>query len=129
MNIEEKTLKLWAQKLNCAECVFKLLSEIKGTELSPQLLKSAKIMGSGYKSGCICGAVNAAMVFCAIHMPKPNTELTQRIYSNFREKYGSSCCRVLRAGDEKQGIPKDKACPERVVYAIETALNELEKIE
>jgi C_GCAxxG_C_C family probable redox protein len=127
--LKQKTRKLWSQKLNCAECALKLLSEEKNTELNEQIFKAVEIYGGGLKSGCVCGALLGAVTFMAIALPEPSIPLTQKFYAIFREKYGSSCCRVLRAKDKAKGIPKNTACPERVAFACETALKELKKLD
>ena len=77
----------------------------------------AKIMGSGYYSGCICGSLSASISFCAIYK-EPDPKLAKTLYDKFTTEFSASCCRV---------IIKNCPCTEKVVFAIESALEELRK--
>jgi len=117
MNFEKEVQELWAKDYNCAECVFLILSNELNFELSPQILNMAKIMGSGYNSGCICGSLSASISFCAIYK-EPNSKLAKTLYDKFTEKFGASCCRIIR---------KKCPCTDKVIFAINSVLEELQK--
>lgn len=113
--IENAVNGLWNRGYNCAECTFFILSNEKSFELSPQILKMAKIMGSGYKSGCICGALSGAISFCAIYEKEYNPKTAKKLYEKFVKQFGASCCRKIR---------KKCKCTKKVVFAVESALEE-----
>ena len=117
MDFEKEVQELWHKGYNCAECVFLILSNELNFPLDPQILKMAKIMGFGYNSGCICGSLSASISFCAIYK-EPDFEMVKTLYDKFTEKFGVSCCKVIR---------KKCPCPEKVVFAINSALEELRK--
>lgn len=115
MDLESTVNELWNKGYNCAECVFMMLSNELNFELSSQILKMAKIMGSGYESGCICGALSASISLCSIYK-EPDPKLAKTLYDRFTEKFGASCCRTIR---------KQCLCTEKVVFAINSVLEDL----
>ncbi|MFH1240127.1 MAG: C-GCAxxG-C-C family (seleno)protein [Candidatus Diapherotrites archaeon] len=117
MDIDGTVNELWKKGYNCAECVFMVLSNELNFELSPQILKMAKIMGSGYYSGCICGSLSASISFCAIYK-EPDSKLAKTLYGKFTEKFGASCCRVIR---------KQCSCTDKITFSINSVLEELQK--
>ncbi len=117
MDIEKEVNELWAKKYGCAECVFLVLSNELNFELDPQILKMAKIMGSGYYSGCICGSLAASISFCAIYK-EPNPKLAKTLHDKFVKEFGATSCREISTYPNCQAKP---------IFAIKSALEELRK--
>ena len=94
---------------NCAESVLFAVPEALGDD-SLRLPGSA---GMGWtagiaEGGCLCGALAAAVMLAGVeadHHPGPvggrrraSLDAAEEIRATFKERFGSTCCRVLRHG-------------------------------
>lgn len=92
------------ENLNCATANLKILSEIYGLELSPQVIDSAVGMHGAGKYGAQCGLVEGALLFIGIHGRSTNlpdeliVEQCNSFAEEFEEKFSSLRCDVLRPG-------------------------------
>lgn len=94
---------------NCAESVILAFCELTGRD--PQsLLSVATCFGGGVgRSGCICGALAGGVIALgSIYGRKSSDDdkkrpygLASRLFNQFTEEFGSSCCQVINKGDFK----------------------------
>ncbi len=63
--------------------------------------------GGGSSSGCICGAVSGGTVALGLVLndKKQTTRLTRELHSWFKEKYGVTCCTIIRKENDKGVCP------------------------
>ncbi|MBI5483576.1 MAG: C_GCAxxG_C_C family protein, partial [Deltaproteobacteria bacterium] len=63
--------------------------------------------GGGSGSGCICGAVSGGTVAIGLVLAdkKKTTHLTRELHTWFKEKYGVTCCKIIRANNPKGVCP------------------------
>jgi C_GCAxxG_C_C family probable redox protein len=63
--------------------------------------------GGGSGSGCICGAVSGGTVALGMVLQdkKQTTHLTRELHSWFKEKYGYTCCKIIRQENDKGVCP------------------------
>jgi C_GCAxxG_C_C family probable redox protein len=87
--------------------VLKAGAEVFEIELSPDLLKIGGCFsgGIGY-SGCLCGALTGALFLVGLIFgeegprakKKKALEMSRQMHDAFRERFKSTCCRVVRQG-------------------------------
>ena len=95
-------------KLHCAEAVVKALKDQFRPDLPDDVVRLAAGFGGGSGAGCICGAVSGGTMAIGLVLQDDRRrvmKLTQELHKWFHAKYGSTCCRVIRAHDK--GV-----CPE-----------------
>lgn len=90
---------------NCSEAIFLTFREFLAPDLDHSAVRLFTPLGGGLgRSGCLCGALNGASVILGARTgrTKPDREIRQASYNlvndfhgRFREKFGSTCCRVL----------------------------------
>jgi C_GCAxxG_C_C family probable redox protein len=93
----------------------KAYSEYKNIDCS-QLISATTAFGSGLNSGCVCGSLaGAEMLIGVIHANDPKTarEKSRMMHDKFREKFGATCCRIIRG--KENGI-----CAKTIEFAIES---------
>lgn len=89
---------------NCAESVLKAYCELESLAPDQYVKFATGFGGGGGESGCICGALAGATIAIGIRYgrvdskqdKKPAYTLTAQIHKIFKEKYRSTCCRVLQ---------------------------------
>lgn len=146
LDIEKLAFEYFKQGYYCSEAVVKAFEDTTGYRFSDDFKKSLVILGEGIgESGCICGAVNAAVLIAGVFTgrlnPHENKEKSQKvgkeIISKFKEKYMTTCCKSLKKKAEIAfGVGQYKHCPHitafcaKTIYEImmeENFLNQTEK--
>jgi C_GCAxxG_C_C family probable redox protein len=106
-------VEYFMQGNSCSESII-LSSSDKGY-CPRDLLSLATGFSGGIGSGCICGAVSAAIMVIGYLFGKENSknnpiiarQLSKEFISKFKEKYNATCCRVL-SGKFEMGSPERK---------------------
>lgn len=104
---------------NCAEATLKTMNELMNLGLAPGMEKMATAFGGGLgQAGCICGALVGANM--AIGLVKGRTssaedrmpayDAARELHERFKQKFGSTCCRVLNPGSDYESIEHKKRC-------------------
>lgn len=86
-------------KYHCAEAVVEAIRRNFSPGTPPEVVQSVSGFGGGSGSGCICGAVSGGTVAIGIVLgsdKKRITHLTRELHSWFKEKYGFTCCKIIR---------------------------------
>lgn len=85
-------------KYHCAEAVMETVRRQFAPELPESIVGTVSGFGGGSSSGCICGAVSGATVAIGLVNgdKKETTRLTRDLHVWFTEKYGVTCCKVIR---------------------------------
>ncbi|MFZ4856229.1 MAG: C-GCAxxG-C-C family protein [Desulfuromonadaceae bacterium] len=83
---------------NCAEAVMETVRRHFATHLPESIVGSVSGFGGGSSSGCICGAVSGGTVALGLIMAdkKETNHLTKELHTWFKEKYGVTCCKIIR---------------------------------
>lgn len=96
------------QGYNCAEALFRAYLDILPNDFSPEVARIASTLGGGMgRSGCSCGALTSSeLVLSMLAGRDTQTDDLNRLYNlsgelhdRFKEKFGSTCCRVLNKED------------------------------
>lgn len=92
---------------HCAEAVLETIRRHFAPETPQAILASVGGFGGGSGSGCICGAVSAGTVVLGLVLrdKKRTTHMTRELHGWFRQKYGATCCKTIRAGQSKDFCP------------------------
>lgn len=91
-------------KYHCAEAVLAVVRKHFRPDLPEEVVQMASGFGGGSGSGCICGAVSGATVGLGLVLKERKKDvmhLTRELHSWFREKYGATCCKTIRANNDK----------------------------
>lgn len=83
---------------HCAEAVMEAIRRHFAPDVPEAVVGTVSGFGGGSGSGCICGAVSGGTVALGLvlHDKKATTHLTKELHSWFREKYGVTCCKLIR---------------------------------
>jgi C_GCAxxG_C_C family probable redox protein len=83
---------------HCAEAVLETIRKHFTPEVPEAIVGSVSGFGGGSGAGCICGAVSAGTVALglALHDKKATVHLTKELHIWFKEKYGVTCCKIIR---------------------------------
>lgn len=95
-------------KYHCAESVLAILCKHFRPDLPEEIVQIASGFGAGSASGCICGAVSAGTAGLGLVLREDKQKilkLTGELHSWFKEKYGVTCCKTIRANNEKSFCP------------------------
>ena len=128
---------------NCCESVLLALKNQlgAGSEVIPQI---GTAIGAGVSlNGLLCGSISSVMLAIGLKYgrtsseenPQPTWDLADQYLSAFRERFGAVNCRQLTGLNVKtaEGLKEyfakvhDYACVERLKFAIEKAIEILEK--
>lgn len=95
-------------KYNCAEAVVEVIRKHFVPEVPEAVVGSVSGFGGGSGAGCICGAVAGGTVALGLvlHDKKATAHLTKELHAWFREKYGVTCCKTIRANNPKGVCPQ-----------------------
>ncbi len=101
--VAAKAKALFASKeMLCADAIMSAVNEGLGGGLDPDMAKSlAGAYGEGLGgAGCLCGAVNGAALSLALILskglaPAQVRKAGRELHDRFKERHGSTCCRVL----------------------------------
>ena len=106
----------------CSESVVHTINNLLGNPYSDEVVKMASGFPIGLgKKGCLCGAVSGGemalgMVYGRVHGEEMNEKmfpLSAELHDFIKEKYGSTCCRVITrewAGDNFKSPERKKHC-------------------
>jgi C_GCAxxG_C_C family probable redox protein len=85
-------------KYHCAEAVMETIRRHFAADLPESIVGTVSGFGGGSSSGCICGAVSGGTVALGLVLAdkKETTRLTKELHTWFREKYGVTCCKIIR---------------------------------
>lgn len=85
-------------KYHCAEAVLETVRRQFAPGLPESIVGTVSGFGGGSSSGCICGAVSGATVALGLVVSdkKKTTQLTRDLHVWFKERYGVTCCKVIR---------------------------------
>ncbi|MEI6305328.1 MAG: C-GCAxxG-C-C family protein [Deltaproteobacteria bacterium] len=94
-------------KYHCAEAVMETIRRNYSPTTPETVVTAVSGFGGGSGSGCICGAVSGGTVAMGLVLQdkKAVTHLTRELHSWFKEKYGVTCCKVIRANNPKGVCP------------------------
>jgi len=83
---------------NCAEAVLEVVRKHFSPEIPESLLGTVSGFGGGSGAGCICGAVSSGTVALGLVLQdkKSTAHLTKELHVWFKEKYGVTCCKIIR---------------------------------
>ncbi|KAB3535779.1 C_GCAxxG_C_C family protein [Alkaliphilus pronyensis] len=129
-------------KFFCSEAVIHTINELLGWPLPKEITKlsSAFPIGLG-KSGCLCGAVSGGsmalgMVYGRSHGEPMNDKMfpaSAALHDHIKNKYKSTCCRVIVKDYEFASPERKKHCVkitgEVAAFIAETILNDDEAAE
>ena len=85
-------------KYHCAEAVLESARRHFAPDLPESIVGTVSGFGGGSSSGCICGAVSGGTVALGLILAdkKQTTHLTKELHTWFKEKYGVTCCKIIR---------------------------------
>jgi C_GCAxxG_C_C family probable redox protein len=85
-------------KYHCAEAVLETVRRHFAADVPESIVHIASGFGFGSSSGCICGAVSGgtAALGLVLASKKETTHLTKELHTWFKEKYGVTCCKIIR---------------------------------
>ncbi len=94
-------------RYHCAEAVLETMRRHFAPDAPEGVVASVSGFGGGSGSGCICGAVAAGTVALGMVLgdKKATSHMTKELHAWFKEKYGATCCRVIRAENDKGICP------------------------
>ena len=94
-------------KYHCAESVMETIRRNYSPTTPETVVAAVSGFGGGSGSGCICGAVSAGTVALGLVLQdkKAVTHLTRELHSWFKEQYGVTCCKTIRANNPKGICP------------------------
>lgn len=98
---------------NCCESLIKSCIEIFELKLPEDVYLMGKFFREGVGgSGCICGALAGGIMMLG-YITGPNgggVEIAEKYRIGFIEKFGSSCCRVIRKKQSVSGRFRNREC-------------------
>lgn len=95
-------------KYHCAEAVLAAIRNHFRPDLPEEVLQSVSGFGGGSGAGCICGAVSGGTVGLGLVLREDKklvSHLTRELHAWFKERYGVTCCKTIRANHDKGICP------------------------
>jgi C_GCAxxG_C_C family probable redox protein len=94
-------------KYHCAEAVLAVVRTHFRPDLPDEVVQMASGFGGGSGSGCLCGAVSGGTVGLGLVLKdkKDVMHLTRELHIWFKERYGVTCCKTIRATNDKGICP------------------------
>lgn len=94
-------------KYHCAEAVMESVRKHFAPEIPEAVVGTVSGFGGGSGSGCICGAISGGTVAIGLVLAdkKKTTHLTRELHTWFKEQYGVTCCKIIRANNPKGVCP------------------------
>lgn len=120
-------------QLWCSEAVLVTLNQSLNGGLSRDMAEGLTMgMGGGLGgSGCLCGAVNGAVVALGLFLAgcEPSMRLpaktvrahARELETAFNDQFGSACCRILTCNGKTGGQTKRERCAGQTAFAAEYA--------
>ncbi len=108
MTARDKAGAYFKSGYNCAESVLRAYLDMYPQDFGNEAARLASAFGGGMgRSGCACGALTASEMVLGMFAGRGSqTEDLNRVYKlsgelhdRFKEKFGSTCCRVLNKDD------------------------------
>ncbi len=92
---------------HCAEAVMECIRRNFAPDTPESVVGTVSGFGGGSGSGCICGAVSGGTVAIGLVLndKKQTTQLTRELHAWFKGKYGTTCCKIIRADNDKGVCP------------------------
>jgi len=92
---------------HCAEAVLEAIRRKFLPDTPESVVGTVGGFGGGSGAGCICGAVSGGTVAIGLVVQdkKTTTHLTRELHSWFKEKYGYTCCKIIRSENSKGICP------------------------
>ncbi len=113
--------RFFGQGYNCAQSVILSAAGTFDVVVPPEVIKGAAAFtgGIGY-CGCTCGALAGASLFIGVisaddKKPRRRTktlDVSGKFHDCFKDTFKSTCCRVLRKGDDFKDKQADRRCRE-----------------
>lgn len=101
MDIEPRVRELMQANHNCARAVVLAVSEALDVPLPPELEAATTFFRGGLSSGCLCGALSGAVLLSgylhSLHPHPLDKKLGSHLHDLFKETFGTTCCRALKA--------------------------------
>ena len=94
-------------KYHCAEAVLESIRRNFSPETPESVVGTVSGFGGGSGAGCICGAVSGGTVALGLVCKdkKKTAQLTKELHIWFKEKYGVTCCKIIRKENDKGICP------------------------
>lgn len=94
-------------KYHCAEAVMESIRGLFSPETPESVVATVSGFGGGSGSGCICGAISGGTVAIGLVLndKKQTTHLTRELHTWFKDKYGVTCCKLIRRENDKGICP------------------------
>ncbi|MFA5385201.1 MAG: C-GCAxxG-C-C family protein [Eubacteriales bacterium] len=101
--VGKKAALCFEQGYNCAQAVALSNAELMGCS-TEGIKQIAAGFGYGLNSGCACGALAGGVMAIGMLLANPETkgfdkaigEMSLELQKRFTDKFGSTCCRILR---------------------------------
>lgn len=101
MDVDARARELMQANHNCARAVVLAVSEALNVPLPPGLESAATFFRGGLSSGCLCGALSGAVLLSgylhSLHPHPVDNKLGSHLHDLFKETFGATCCRAIRA--------------------------------
>ncbi len=127
----KRALDYHNEDYNCAESIFLAFREQAAPELGADMVRMATPFGAGLgNAGCLCGALAGSVMILGLFKGRttpdvPRKEpyaLSSEFHNRFKEKFGATCCRVLKraaSGPDMRG-----ATCEEIISGTDELLSE-----
>lgn len=94
-------------RYHCAEAVMEVIRKHFVPDVPEAVVGTVSGFGGGSGAGCVCGAVASGTVALGLVLQdkKATMHLTKELHVWFREKYGVTCCKTIRANNDKGICP------------------------
>lgn len=108
-------------ELFCSEAVVHTINQLLGNPFPTEITKLASAFPVGLgASGCLCGAVSGGSIALGMTYGREHGEamnenmfpLSAKLHDHIKDKYGSTCCRVLVKNFEFKSPERKKHCVE-----------------
>lgn len=115
---------------NCCQAVLLAAKMAWNIPVGDDMLAAASLFGKGMGSGCTCGAltgmVMAAGIMDKYHPHSAGSKLPEQLHDQFKQEFGSTCCRVIRKKHSVIHNIGNKACIELTSKTAEILIAEWE---
>lgn len=123
MTLAEQAKQRMRDNENCACTVVEVVVEALGLPIPPELSAAASLFKEGVFSGCMCGALAGGIVISGyLHNLRPHPlgkNLGPHIHALFKEQFGASCCRSIKAKRPLHLRLSHKPCQELTARFVE----------
>jgi C_GCAxxG_C_C family probable redox protein len=109
MTARDKAGTYFKSGYNCAESVLRTYLDMYPQDFGNEVARLASTLGGGMgRSGCACGALTGAELVLGMFVGRDSQtkeqknqiyKLSAELHDRFKEKFGSTCCRVLNLED------------------------------